>query len=226
MVVEQSFNEIGDAAAALADDLESVLRGAIDARGGAILAVSGGRTPAAVFQRLAPRDIDWSRVTVTLTDERWVPEAHPDSNAGLVRRHLLQGNAAAARFVPLYGGEAGPEAGQAACNSRLGELPLPIDATYLGMGDDGHFASLFPGEEAVDARDGICVAVPATAGRSGRMSLTAPTLLGSRSIYLLFNGEAKHRCYRQAKQPGSARELPIRLLFDLPPGKLKVLHAP
>lgn len=226
MVPEQSFETLDDAAAALACALERVATDAIEARGEALIAVSGGRTPASVFDRLARRDIDWSRVTVTLTDERWVAEDDAHSNAALVRRHLLVGPAAAARFVPLYGGEPDPHAGHDACEARLRALPLPLDAAYLGMGEDGHIASLFPGRDDFISDTGHCVPVPASADRSARMSLTASTLLAARSVFLLFSGRAKHHCYRDARQPGPAADLPVRLLFELPQARLKVLHAP
>lgn len=120
MTIEhQQFDDMISAAHALADELAIVLRNAIEQRGNALIAVSGGRTPEHVFKRLRQQPLDWQKVTVTLTDERWVPADHPDSNEKLVRTHLLQDAAAAAAFVPLFGGEATPEAGQSACEARL-----------------------------------------------------------------------------------------------------------
>ncbi|MBM9487660.1 6-phosphogluconolactonase [Pseudomonas sp. ICBG1301] len=127
----------------LANDVAEQLRAAISARGDATLVVSGGRSPVAFFQSLAKQGLDWSKVTVTLADERWVPVEHADSNAGLLKQHLLQGPAAKARFLSLYSAAANLEDAALQADRLLGELPA-IDVLVLGMGDDGHTASLFP----------------------------------------------------------------------------------
>ncbi|ROM52582.1 6-phosphogluconolactonase [Pseudomonas poae] len=127
----------------LANDVAEQLRAAISARGDATLVVSGGRSPVAFFQSLAKQDLDWSKVTITLADERWVPVEHADSNAGLLKQHLLQGPAAKARFLSLYSPAANLEDAALQADRLLGELPA-IDVLVLGMGDDGHTASLFP----------------------------------------------------------------------------------
>ena len=119
------------------------LSDAIDARGTATLVVSGGRSPVAFFQHLAKQTLDWSNVVVTLADERWVPVEHADSNAGLLKRYLLQGPAAKAQFLSLYSATANLEQAAEQADRLLAELP-PIDVLILGMGDDGHTASLFP----------------------------------------------------------------------------------
>lgn len=223
---ERDFNTVEDAAQALADDLARSMRAAISVRGRAVLVVSGGRTPRFVFDCLSRYDVDWSRVTVTLSDERWVPADHPDSNEGLVRSLLLRGPAAAATFIPLYGGEESPDAGQSQCEARLAALPKPFDAAYLGFGGDGHFASLFPGDPAVDVRDSMSVAVPGSQSRQSRMSLTAPAILAAREIYLLFSGADKHAIYAEAKTAGSPAQLPLRLVLGQDRTPVRVLRAP
>lgn len=225
-IEERNFETLEAAALALADDLAAVLREAISARGQALIAVSGGRTPQSVFERLRQLAVDWSRVTITLTDERWVPLDNPNSNEKLVRSYLLQGSAAAAKYIPLFGGEKSPEAGQPACEARLKTLPLPFDAVYLGMGSDGHFASLFPGDDAVDARDSFCVAVPASESRLPRMSLTAPAILNAGKIFLLFSGADKHAKYAEAKKAGSYKEIPLRVILSQTQTPVSVLTAP
>ena len=127
----------------LALNVAKQLSDAIDARGTATLVVSGGRSPVAFFQHLAKQTLDWSKVVVSLADERWVPVEHADSNAGLLKRYLLQGPAAKAQFLSLYSAAANLEQAAEQADRLLAELP-PIDVLILGMGDDGHTASLFP----------------------------------------------------------------------------------
>lgn len=212
-ITEHRFPTIEAAARTLAEELAAVLREALFTRGQGLLAVSGGRTPRQVFEHLRQLELDWSRVIVTLTDERWVPADHPESNERLVRDYLLQGAAKAATLVPLFGGEEFPEIGQPACEARLSALMLPFDAVYLGMGGDGHFASLFPGDPAVEVRDSRCVAVPASETRLARMSLTVSAILNAKKIFLLFAGADKHAAYARARRPGSYRDIPLRLIL-------------
>ena len=222
---ERRFPSLADAAHALAGELALILDHAISRRGRALLAVSGGHTPQPVFERLRQLEVEWGRVTLTLTDERWVPPDHPDSNESLVRSWLLRGSAAAAAFVPLFGGEESPEAGQPACEARLRSLALPFDAVYLGMGNDGHVASLFPGDPAIDAGDSLCVAVAPTGSRLPRMSLTAPTLLNAEKLFLLFAGRDKETVYTEAKKSGSGKDLPLRLILSQAQTPVSVLIA-
>lgn len=216
MVVEHSLPDAESGAAALAGALRDALSAAVAARGRAAFAVSGGRTPEAVFPRLAAVALDWKDVTVTLSDERWVPADHPDSNEGLARRLLLRGPARAAAFVGLHTGAATPWAGQAACEARLATLPQPFDAIFLGMGPDGHIASLFPGEPALGIYPDCssrCLACAGPAGSHPRMSLSPCMLLSSRQLFLMLAGPEKHAVYERAKQPGPVTELPVRLLL-------------
>lgn len=225
-VEERAFDALDGAALALAEELASILSESLSARGRASLVVSGGRTPQHVFRRLRQMKVDWGGVTVTLTDERWVSPDHPDSNERLVRSFLLQGPAKAATFVPLYGGEISPEAGRHACEARLNGIARPFDAVYLGLGGDGHFASLFPGDPALDVSEGMCVAVPATDRRQPRMSLTASAILDARRLFLMFAGAEKQAVYTEAKRSGPYRQIPLRLVLLQERTPITVLHAP
>lgn len=226
IIDERGFDSIESAAHALADELAALLRAALADRGHALVAVSGGRTPRHVFGRLRRVELDWTRVAITLVDERWVPPDHADSNERLVRECFLLDEAAAASFIPLFGGEDTAEAGRVACEGRLAALALPFDAVYLGMGADGHVASLFPGDPAVAVGAGRCVAVPPGDGRLARMSLTAPTLLNTRRVLLLFDGAAKQAAYSRARQHGSASDVPLRLVLHQDAVPVTVFNAP
>src|SRR5262249_7486093 len=152
---------------------------AIASRRQATLIVPGGKSPQATFERLAREALDWIAVTVTLTDERWVSADDAASNEAFARRVLLTGRAADARFVGLYTGDESPEAGEAACAERLSTLTRPFDVVLLGMGDDGHTASLFPGAEALGAAldehaTQPCKAIRAPGIEPPRMTLTLP----------------------------------------------------
>lgn len=200
---------LADAATRLAHALVEALRQGIAWRGVAGLAVSGGRTPRVVLPLLAQAAIDWDRVVVTLTDERWVAPDHRDSNEAQTCSLLLAGPAAKARFIGLKTAAATPDAGLVACERRLDQMPWPLDAVFLGMGEDGHVASLFPDDPGWRQAAGRCVAVPAASGRPARVSLTPAALLDSRRVLLIVAGAAKTDAYQRACQPGSAAALPI-----------------
>ena len=193
----------------------AILQQAIAARGSASLVVSGGRTPRRLFDLLAQSPLDWSKVSVTLADERLVARGHADHNAGLVRAHLLQGKAAAAQFHPLWDGQGDPRAVAAAA---LAHFPAKFDVLLLGMGEDGHTASLFPDAPGLaDALDPAhadpLLILPETASRQPRVSLSLSRLLASAHILLAFEGEAKHAVFTRAMAEGPQAELPVRAVL-------------
>lgn len=218
-VTTHSFTDCQIQAAALAERIAERLRTALVERGRAVLAVSGGSTPKKLFEHLSREKLDWSRVHVTLVDERWVPDTDERSNARLVKSLLLQHAAAGAPFVPLYTGDASPEAGLATASARIEALSLPFDAVVLGMGDDGHTASFFPGgdhlAEALDLH-GHARVLPMHAADAGepRITLTLPTLLQTRALYLLVTGEKKRDLLADARLGlGAARDYPVRAVL-------------
>ncbi|WP_205438326.1 6-phosphogluconolactonase [Edwardsiella tarda] len=217
-----TFNEVQGAQALneqLADDIAACLRQGIAARGQASLVVSGGRTPLGLFACLSQQALDWSRVTITLADERWVAPQDEASNERLVREHLLQGAASAARFIGLKNDAATPFVGAAASEAALAALPRPFDVVILGMGDDGHTASLFPGAEnlfpalAMDSGR-VCMGMTPLTAPLDRITLTLPALLDSRQIYLHLVGDTKRQVYLQAVGGVEVNEMPIRAVLQ------------
>ncbi|WP_077999132.1 6-phosphogluconolactonase [Edwardsiella tarda] len=217
-----TFNEVQGAQALneqLADDIAARLRQGIAARGQASLVVSGGRTPLGLFARLSQQALDWSRVTITLADERWVAPQDEASNERLVREHLLQGAASAARFIGLKNDAATPFVGAVASEAALAAIPRPFDVVILGMGDDGHTASLFPGAEnlfpalAMDSGR-VCMGMTPLTAPLDRITLTLPALLDSRQIYLHLVGDTKRQVYLQAVGGVEVNEMPIRAVLQ------------
>jgi 6-phosphogluconolactonase len=166
------------------------------------LAVPGGTTPGAMFDALCAADLDWGRVDVLPTDERWVPEDNPRSNARLIKERLLVNRAARARFLPLYTPAHAPEEVLAELESMIApELPLTV--AVLGMGEDMHTASLFPGarglEEALAPKAPILVPIRRKDLEETRISLSARVLGGALSKHLLITGAAKRRALDGAR---------------------------
>ena len=218
-VTTHSFTDCQAQAVALAERVAVRLRAGLIERGRAVLAVSGGSTPKEFFSRLAQAALDWENVQVTLVDERWVPDSDERSNARLVKSLLLQHAASAAQFVPLYTGAPTPEDGLAEANARIDALPLPFDAVILGMGDDGHTASFFPGgdhlAEALDP-DGRARVLPMRAPAAGepRITLSLPTLLDTRALYLLVSGEKKRDLLADVRLGlDTAKNYPVRAVL-------------
>lgn len=212
-ILQHPFADAAALAAVLAEGVAALLQAGLGQRGQASLVVSGGRSPEAFLRVLGAKALDWSRVFVTLADERWLPPGHADSNAGMVRRTLLQGPAAAARFVPLYGGEGTPEEGVEAARLRLSALPRPFDAVVLGMGEDGHTASLFPGAAGLaalfEADAPVLAAVHPPAAPHARITLTLPALLDARHVFLQIQGAAKEAVLERAAAGGDPLRFPI-----------------
>jgi 6-phosphogluconolactonase len=205
-------------ASSLAADVAERLSTAISANGVATLVVSGGRSPVAFFQKLAEQPLDWSRVVVSLADERWVPVEHADSNAGLLQRFLLQGPAAEARFVGLYNAAPSLEQAALAADEALSELP-PIDVLILGMGDDGHTASLFPkspqlGEALKLDGSRRCLPMLAPSVPHQRLTMTRQLLASASLPILSISGQAKLDTLRAALAGDDLAEMPIRAFLD------------
>ncbi|WPC06851.1 6-phosphogluconolactonase [Pseudomonas benzenivorans] len=219
-VVARSLNDAQQLAETLAGDVAAALRAAIASQGRATLVVSGGRSPIAFFEQLARHELPWAQVLISLADERWVPVNHATSNEGLVRRHLLRGPAAEARLLGLYQVAGSLEQAALKAEQALAELP-PIDVLVLGMGDDGHTASLFPGSPNLDLAlqtdcPRRCLPMQAPSEPRQRLSLTLPLLAAARRPLLAIQGPAKLATLSAALSHADASSMPIRAFLRSP----------
>jgi 6-phosphogluconolactonase len=209
---------------------QALLAAGIATRGQASLVVPGGRTPAPWFDLLSQADLAWDRVRVTLTDERWVDAANPASNERLVRERLLRDKAAAAVLAGLRNDAATAAEGAPAAWQALAAIARPFDLVVLGMGEDGHFASLFPGDAAslrgLDATlSPGCVAVGAPAEPRERISLNLAALLQARHLALLVTG-ARKLALIDEQQSGAGEALPVRALLQQRVAPLSIWWSP
>ncbi|SFP27179.1 6-phosphogluconolactonase [Tranquillimonas alkanivorans] len=199
----------------LADKLAAELNGYLMNHEWATFAVPGGTTPGPIFDTLSGIKLDWSRVHVMLTDERWVPEDHPRSNTRLLRKHLLRDKAEAAKYIPLHADAMAPE-------DRIDELSgnvaaeLPISVLLLGMGGDMHTASLFPGadrlQEALQDDAPPLMAMRGGGANEPRITLTAPVLKGAMSTHVVITGPEKRAALEKA-QKMKPLDAPIALVL-------------
>jgi 6-phosphogluconolactonase len=217
----ETFRTTAEAAEAAAFGIGRLLAEALRTHGRASLVATGGRSPGPVYDRLRLQPgIDWARVVVTLSDERCVPQDDAASNAGQVRARLLAGEAAKAHLLPLW------PAPQSAALAAL----APFDAVMLGMGEDGHVASLIPGDPGLPAAldpaaEPLTVSVPAGLGNPpvARISLTLRALKDSKAIFLLIAGEAKRDVVEQAM---AGADLPVRALIAQARAPVRILWSP
>ena len=233
MAQEQIFEIREDRNAALAREIATRLTAAVAAQGQASLAATGGSTPGPLYDALSQAPVPWDKVSVTLTDERWVPGDHPASNERLVRSRLLADHAAGAWFVGLKTPDPSPAAGAEDVEKAISALPRPFDVVVLGMGLDGHFASLFPGApelaQGLDAsRPDLVIPVrrEEAAGASARLSLTLRAVLESRWIAILIDGPEKLDVYRSALAGDDESQLPIRAILKQSSTPVDIWWAP
>jgi 6-phosphogluconolactonase len=214
---------------ALAGRIAEVLAEAIQSRGRALLAVSGGTTPVHLFKALSETDLEWPKVTITLVDERFVPPGSDRSNEGLVRRDLLRGKAAAAHFAGLYHAAATVEEGAKKAEAGLSSLPYPFDFVVLGMGPDGHTASFFPDDPDLTRPldpSGKRIVLPVHAKSAGepRLTFSLPKLVEARNLALHIEGTDKKETLDKALGEGPL--MPIRAVFDAARVPIAIYWAP
>jgi len=224
MLTEKLFDSRAEMLTALQEECLTALRTAIDERGEASFMVSGGSSPEALYKSLSTADLAWESVYVALVDERWVDFDHDKSNEAFVTRTLMQNNAAQANLVGMKNSATTAREGLADCENAYQQLAQPFDITILGMGSDGHTASLFPHAEGLTEAlnpdsETLCAAITAhpsevTGAITERMTLNLSGLLRSRSLLLLLTGEEKLNVFREAQAGKDVNAMPVRAVLQ------------
>ena len=215
MFEQNNFDNREQLDLALADKVSAILQQAIALKGKASIAVSGGSTPKGFFKVLSNKDIDWKKVTITLADERWVDINDDDSNTRLVHENLLQNKAAKAKFFHLKQGEVLCDEILAELNLAADNTLLPLDVLILGMGEDGHTASLFPCstqiKQALDINnENALMKVQPTTAPHQRITFSFASLSQSKNIFLHVCGDNKKQVLDKALNGDDVFDMPIR----------------
>jgi 6-phosphogluconolactonase len=216
-ITENKFESRDQLVTDLCGEVLRNLSQSINERQKASMLLSGGSTPGPLYDLMSNQDMEWHNVWFSATDERWVETDHQDSNERLIRAKLLQNKAASANYVSLKSDHSTPHLGQEDTEKNFANFPLPIDIVLLGMGEDGHVASLFPNVEdsqkamAKEIND-LCHAVKREEGDVDRMTITLNGLLNSKRIFLFFYGQKKLEVFNTAKT-AKADQLPVSYLL-------------
>ena len=217
MICEPVMHDQGDIVSDAATAIEAVLRQALETRGHASLMVSGGSSPKPLYACLSKVDLDWSKVTVSLVDERWVDPGQPGSNEDFIRANLIQNKAASANFFGLKTGHSSVKTGLTSAEARFKNIQRPFDVCVMGMGSDAHTASWFPHSKgldealALDNQDILCAVdaagAPVAGDHPNRITLTLRAVLDSHIVVLFIPGAAKRSVFDIA---------PMKVLSDAP----------
>lgn len=224
MLTERLFENRQDMVAALEAECVAALTKAVEERGEATFMVSGGSTPEPLYKSLSNVDLPWESIYVALVDERWVDFEHDKSNEAFTVKHLIQNKAAVTNLVGMKNTAATAQEGLADCEAAYQQLAQPFDVTILGMGSDGHTASLFPHANGLDAAlnpdsPELCAAIIAhqsevTGAITERMTLSLAGLLKSKVLVLLITGQEKLDVLRKAQAGTDVKEMPIRAVLQ------------
>ncbi|CAG1021015.1 6-phosphogluconolactonase [Methylococcales bacterium] len=236
MVKEFFFEQRHHLFTALVAECQDVLSEAISKHGAATLLVSGGGTPAPLYEALSKTELNWKKIKIALVDERWVDQDHAASNEALIRRTLLINNAKTAEFTGMKTAAKTANAGQAETEVLYRKLPQPFSLAIVGMGPDGHTASLFPHAKGLAGAlntdsDNLTAAISAnqtevTGSNTERLTLTLPALLKTDRVIILFTGEDKLAVFSAAQQPGPIEDMPIRALLHQEQVPVELYWAP
>ncbi|MGY6276527.1 6-phosphogluconolactonase [Methylomonas sp. MgM2] len=236
MVKEFFFEQHHHLFTALAAECQDVLSEAISKYGVATLLVSGGNTPAPLYEALSKTELNWKKIKIALVDERWVSPDHSASNEALIKRTLLINNARAAEFIGMKTSARTAKSGQSETEENYRKLPQPFSLAIVGMGPDGHTASLFPHARGLtDALkpdyDQLTAAITAiqssvTGPNTERITLTLSALLRTERIVILFTGEDKLAVFGAAQKEGPVEDMPIRALLHQDQVPVELYWAP
>ena len=208
------YDSVDEMADAVAGDIGFIVESALDARGSALLALPGGKTPLPIFERLAAASLPWKNVTIIPTDERLVPLDSPLSNIRAIAGTFLK---VGARVFPIGTEIADYRLAGNSADARLQDLKFPPDLVWLGMGEDGHTASIFAGPDLQDALDapkarravGVMPDPLPSEAPVPRVTLTRAAILSARTILITISGEAKRAVLEQAITDGQSSQVPI-----------------
>ena len=208
------YDDAAEMADAVAGDVGFIVESALDARGEALIAVPGGKTPLPIFDRLAKAKLNWKKVTIVPTDERLVPMTSDQSNIRAIAQAFLP---AGARVFPIGSDIADYKLAGNSANAKLADLKFPLDLAWLGMGEDGHVASIFAGPDLQDALDapkarravGVMPDPMPADAPVARVTLTRAAILSARTILITIAGQAKRDLLEQAIADGHSSKLPI-----------------
>lgn len=217
----------------LASIISGLLQEEINRKGFANFAVSAGRTPMGLLNLLADKEVDWAKVNLTLADERWVKTSSRDSNEKELRETLLQGKAGAARFFPLRGESQDLDRRHLAGVEKtlLEAGAFPFDILTLGLGEDGHTASLFPcADEIYEAMDpgnpDLLARISPRTAPYDRITFTRAALQHSGKIFLHIIGATKLEVLKKAEDGDNPMEMPVRAFLKHPSLDLEIYWAP
>ena len=233
-LIFREFDDRSTLVGVLADEISQHLKRAISLRKRASLVATGGTTVPLLYRRLRQTRLAWGQVNIALSDERWSDHITDSSNFNLVSSELLKEHAAAATLIPLRGEAETLEEAILAAHKELGQLNFPFDVTLLGMGADMHAASLLPHAPGVregldrQSRDRVCKIGPidGAADASIRMSLTLPTILASRVIYIMITGAEKRAAYEMALSSDEPIKAPVSAILKQSVTPVYVYWAP
>ena len=214
-----STNSSESLAVDLSQNISEILLETIKKRGRVSMAVSGGSTPIPLFKVLSHLGLDWSKVDLTLVDDRWVSSDHKDSNELLVRSNLISNKAVNVNFIPLKNDASTAKEGRASSEEALQSFSLPFDIVILGMGTDGHTASLFPCSEEINSamdlnNNDFLVATTPTSAPYERLGMTAKAIMDAKSIFLHLNGSSKLHTLEKAMDLKDAYKMPIYAFLE------------
>lgn len=236
MISEHFFSDREGLFAALSADCVDRLKHSLRFNNSASILASGGSSPGPLYQSLFNAELDWTKVDIALVDERWVEENEPGSNTALITKHMRASRASDARFVAMKYPEETAEKALSCCESAYRELSRPFDLTILGMGPDGHTASLFPYADGLEAAldvssNKLCAAIIAKASEvtgnlTERMTLTLHGILQSLQIHLLITGEEKLDVYKRALDNNDFKLMPVSAVLQQSLVPVEVYWAP